>query len=93
MATKTPKSWKSTRECKGLVWEMDTSVACLCLTIFQDDDKRWRWKISITTSCPRHDALIEDENPHIYEDEAANEGYRFAYRYLRPKRRKKRKVQ
>ncbi len=93
MAMKTLKSWKSTRECRARVAEMGNRMRNLYLTIKQDDDeKKWWWEISIIPSWSQHDVIIEDVQRHYYQDDAANEGYRFAHRYLRPKRRKKKKT-
>ena len=91
MPTKTPKSWKSTEECIELVEAMSANATMEVLR-YKGKDNQWYWRITLSPRYPAHDTKIEDEETHIYEDGAANEGYKWAYKHLRPKRRKKKKL-
>ncbi len=87
---KTPKSWKSTKECIERIRQMGNSRQSIQVKLRQSSDDRWWWEIFIS-DWPRHNVRISDDEArcHKYQDEAANEAYRFAYKHLRRKRRKK----
>lgn len=87
---KTPISWKSTEECKKRIREMGNSCQNIYLILRQTSDSKWWWEIFFQHRSRRKVRISDDESRcHEYQDEAANEAYRFAYRHLRWKRRKK----
>ena len=59
---------------------------------YNGQDDEWYWVITVVPKYPRHDWKVEDETTHIYQDEAANEAYRWARRYFRSRKRRKKRV-
>ena len=84
--------WKSTVECVneiafGLGYKIGITPYRLKLEKVENRDQwmgRWMWKIC------GPDFTITGESYTYYEDQAANDAYQFAWKYLRKKRLVKR---
>lgn len=78
--------WKSTEGCVDFVGEIVSRVVDLQLTLHLDNERGgWHWELDGYDKGDDGDCLweLKSKDKHDWEDEAANAGYRHAYKYYR----------
>ncbi len=81
--------WKSTEKCFEAVMEMETDCGELRLQVFTGDDyDLWCWRITCDPDDSGGWAVTCKVEECAYEDEAANAGYRHAYKYYRKEKKR-----